>query len=103
MTADTTRVTVRILDREYQIGCPPDEKPALLEAASLLNRKMQEIRKSGSVIGLDRIAVMAALNLAHEFLQSDASSKSIADDVTRRLQRMHDKVELTLVEDRSAS
>lgn len=103
MTADTTRVTVRILDREYQIGCPPDEKPALLEAASLLNRKMQEIRKSGSVIGLDRIAVMAALNLAHEFLQSDASSKSIADDVTRRLQRMHDKVELTLLEDRNAS
>ncbi|HET7587545.1 MAG TPA: cell division protein ZapA [Gammaproteobacteria bacterium] len=103
MTDAQTRVNVRILDRDYQIACPPDEKDALLESAALLNRKMQEIRKSGAVIGLDRIAVMAALNLAHEFLQTDASRKHITDDVAKRLQRMHDKVELTLVEERAAS
>ncbi|HET7369831.1 MAG TPA: cell division protein ZapA [Gammaproteobacteria bacterium] len=103
MSDAQTRVNVRILDRDYQIACPPDEKDALLESASLLNRKMQDIRKSGAVIGLDRIAVMAALNLAHEFLQTDATRKYITDDVAKRLQRMHDKVELTLVEERAAS
>ncbi|HET6725595.1 MAG TPA: cell division protein ZapA [Gammaproteobacteria bacterium] len=103
MSDATTRVTVRLLDREYQVACPPDEQEALLESAALLNRKMREIKNSGAVVGLDRIAVMAALNLAHEFLQTDATRKFMTDDVAKRLQRMHEKVELTLVEDAAAS
>jgi cell division protein ZapA len=103
MSEAPTRVNVRILDRDYQVACPPGEQDALLESAKLLNGKMRDIRKSGAVIGLDRIAVMAALNLAHEFLQTDASRKFMTDDVARRLRTMHDKVELTLVEDRQVS
>lgn len=103
MPSDAARVNVRILDKEYQVACPPEEQQALVESASLLNRKMHEIRKSGTVVGLDRIAVMAALNLAHEFLQSDESRKFLTDDVAKRLQRMHEKVELTLVDTQTAA
>jgi cell division protein ZapA len=99
MSGETTRVNVHILDRDYQIACPEDEKDALLESAALLNRRMKDIRKSGTVIGLDRIAVMAALNLAHEFLATDANRKSMTSDLAKRLKNMHEKVELTLVDD----
>jgi cell division protein ZapA len=57
-------VSIRILDKEYQVQCPPDQQDALLAAARDLDQRMREIRRSGNVIGLERIAVMAALNLA---------------------------------------
>ena len=57
-------VNVKILEKEYQISCPAEERKALVDSAELLNRKMREIRDSGKVVGLDRIAVMAALNMA---------------------------------------
>ena len=62
-------ITVNILDRDYQIACKPDEKELLLASARFLDQKMREIRDRGNVIGIDRIAVMAALNIAHDFLQ----------------------------------
>jgi cell division protein ZapA len=62
-------VTVSILDRDYQISCLPEEEVLLKSAADYLDGKMREIRERGNVIGIDRIAVMAALNIAHEFLQ----------------------------------
>jgi cell division protein ZapA len=62
-------VTVSILDRDYQISCSPEEEALLRSAANYLNQKMREIRDRGNVIGIDRIAVMAALNIAHELLQ----------------------------------
>lgn len=61
-------ITVSILDRDYQIACSSDEQNSLRESAEYLDRKMREIRDRGNVIGIDRIAVMAALNIAHEFL-----------------------------------
>lgn len=61
-------VVVRILDREYQVACPPEERDALSSAAKQLDDRMRAIRASGHVIGLERIAVMAALNLSHELL-----------------------------------
>ena len=66
MTDKTVRVSVRILEKEYQVACPVEERTALLDAAEMLNGKMREIRDGGNVMGLDRIAVMAALNLANE-------------------------------------
>jgi len=65
---DQARISVRIMDREYVVACAYDERSALLDAAEFLNVRMREIRDSGKVVGLDRIAVMAALNLALEFL-----------------------------------
>jgi cell division protein ZapA len=68
MSSTTTAVTVNILDRDYQIACKREEEQFLKDSAKLLDRKMREIRDSGNVIGIDRIAVMAALNMAHELL-----------------------------------
>jgi cell division protein ZapA len=74
MSEELQRVTVRLLDKEFQVACPEDEREALIESADLLNRKMKEIRDSGKVVGVDRIAVMAALNLCHEMMQGKTSN-----------------------------
>lgn len=60
------RVQVKILDKEYQVSCPSHEKEALLLAASELDQRMRKVRNTGAMIGVDRIAVMVALNLCHE-------------------------------------
>lgn len=96
-------VNVRILGRDYQVACQPQDEDALLESATLLDRTMREIRDSGSIIGMDRIAVMAALNLAHEFLRTDASHRYVTDDVTKRLQRIHNKIDAALADNQPAS
>jgi cell division protein ZapA len=63
--SESARVSVRILEKEYFVACSHEERADLLDSAELLNGKMREIRDSGKVVGLDRIAVMAALNLAN--------------------------------------
>jgi len=82
--AEPARVSVRILEKEYFVACPHDERAALLDAAEYLNARMREIRDSGKVVGLDRVAVMAALNLANELLRiRDEESKVTSSAVTR--------------------
>lgn len=61
-------VTVEILDKEYQVACPPDQEQALHAAARYLDQQMRDIRATGKVIGLERVAIMTALNLSHEVL-----------------------------------
>lgn len=63
-------VKVRLLDREFMVAAPPEERDSLLESARHLDERMREIRDAGKVVGLDRIAVMAALNLSHELLEA---------------------------------
>lgn len=75
-------VQIRILDKEYQVQCPPEEKTGLLESARLLDERMREIRKSGTVIGLERIAVMVALNLSYDLLR--AESKAASSEVDKK-------------------
>jgi len=70
MTEQTAQVSVRILDKEYQVACPAEQRTNLLDSAEILNSKMREIRDSGRIVGLDRIAVMAALNISHELLRA---------------------------------
>ena len=70
MTKPTSEpVTIRILDREYTVGCEPDERDGLMAAARLLDAKMREVRGGNRMAALDRVAVLAALNLAHEVQQ----------------------------------
>jgi cell division protein ZapA len=66
---EPAHVTVRILEKEYFVSCPQDERADLLDSAEFLNKKMREIRDTGKVVGADRIAVMAALNMANELLR----------------------------------
>jgi cell division protein ZapA len=88
MSQALTTVSVRILDKEYQVSCQQDEVDALSAAARYVDGQMRQIREGGKVFGLDRIAVMTALNLANELLQNrDAatSSRNEADAIVRSL------------------
>lgn len=88
-------VTVRILDRDYQVACADGEQEALKAAADYVHQRMTEVRGRGNVIGTDRIAVMAALNIAHELLALRESERSLAQ-VKDRLGLLQDRVAATL-------
>jgi cell division protein ZapA len=90
---EPTAVSVRILDKEYFVGCPPDERNDLLESAEYLNKKMREIRDTGKVVGADRIAVMAALNMANELLRLRKQDQEIQGNVSGRVKNMRERVE----------
>ena len=67
MTTSKT-INVTIMGREFRVACPDDEREELLQSVSYLDKKMREIRDSGKVIGSERVAIMAALNITHELL-----------------------------------
>lgn len=89
-------ISVRILEKEYQVACPAAERTDLLDSAESLNTRMREIRDSGKVVGLDRIAVMAALNIANELLHAQSKDKALEDTLGNRLRVMSDRVESIL-------
>jgi cell division protein ZapA len=93
VTDPITQVNIRILEKDYQISCPASERGALVDSAELLNAKMREIRDTGKVIGLDRIAVMAALNMANDLLRSRSTGEHIEGDARLRVQAMRERVE----------
>ena len=97
--ATNVPVTVYILDREYRIACPEDEHSALLASADLLNARMKQIRDKGKVIGADRIAIMAALNLTHELLSEKSSREVFSRSITSRLRAMEERINTTLALD----
>jgi len=78
-------VSVEILDKPYQVACPPDQEQALVAAAAHLDKQMRDIRATGKVIGLERVAIMAALNLSHEVLslQNGQAPKRLDDQEDR--------------------
>jgi len=89
-------VVVHILDKEYRIACKKGEEEGLLSSARLLDAKMRGIRSSGKVIGTDRMAVMVALNLAHELLQHNNDSTQSMGTISRRVQIMQEKIDIAL-------
>lgn len=84
-------VKVAILDREFLVACPPEERAGLLESARILSERMREIRDSGKIVGMDRIAVMAALNLTHEMLQAQREAEG-SERVRERLASLDQRV-----------
>lgn len=93
---DMAQVSVRILEKEYQFACPANERNDLLNAAEFLNAKMRQIRDSGKVVGLDRISVMAALNLANELLKTRSQEELLDSNVGLRVRSMRERVESAL-------
>jgi len=93
---DMAQVSVRILEKEYQFACPASERNDLLNSAEFLNAKMRQIRDSGKVVGLDRIAVMAALNLANDLLRNRNLDEALETSVGLRLKSMRERVESAL-------
>jgi cell division protein ZapA len=96
MSDPYAQVSVRILDKDYQVACPSSERTDLLDSAEILNAKMREIRDSGRVVGLDRIAVMAALNMANDLLHAQAKDRLIEGDLSSRLKIISERVESVL-------
>lgn len=97
MSEKSRRVNVTILDKEYQVACRPDEKEALTTAANDLDQRMRAVRLSGSIVGLDRIAVMVALNLCHELHQLRAELNQKSDAISpATLERILKKIETVL-------
>jgi cell division protein ZapA len=92
MKENTIPVTVKILEKEYRVACEPAHKDSLIQSATLLNKKMHEIRISGKVVGSDRIAVMAALNLAHELLQQQHVSRE-NNQLTQNIKHIREKID----------
>lgn len=94
--AEVARVAVRILDKEYFVACPADQKTDLLDSAAYLNGKMREIRDTGKVVGVDRIAVIAALNMANELVKLRGREQHLEGDVGVRLKGLRERVETAL-------
>jgi cell division protein ZapA len=92
---EPAHVTVRILEKEYFVSCPQDERADLLDSAEFLNKKMREIRDTGKVVGADRIAVMAALNMANELLRLRKQDAEMQGSVGR-VKQMRERVENAL-------
>jgi cell division protein ZapA len=89
-------VVVHILDKEFRIACRQGEQDVLLASAALLDERMREIKTGGKVIGNDRIAVMAALNLAHELLEQKNRKHDTTQSISSRLRNMQEKIEVAL-------
>ena len=88
MSADSKGLQINVMGREFRVACPEDEQKGLLEAVDYLNKKMNEIRDNGKVIGLERIAIMAALNIAHELLSTKIGGGFDIAEVKRRMNHM---------------
>ena len=93
---EPARVSVRILEKEFFVACPYEERSALLDSAEFLNARMKEVRDSGRVVGLDRIAVMVALNLAHELMQLKEREARLESEIGNRVRGLRERVEATL-------
>lgn len=96
MNEQLAQVSVRILDKDYHVACPASERTDLLDSAELLNAKMREIRDTGRIVGLDRIAVMAALNITNDLLHAQARDRLLEGDIANRLKMISDRVESAL-------
>jgi len=96
MKANSKPIRVHIFEKEYLIACPDEEREALFASAEFLTDKMKEIRDTGKIVGADRIAVMAALNMAHELL----GQKTVKDDyqinISQRIRALQDKIDVAL-------
>ncbi|MET4696322.1 cell division protein ZapA [Endozoicomonas lisbonensis] len=96
MIDNPSTTSVKILDKEYRISCPREEEAALHKAAHLLHDKMKEIKSGGKVIGLERIAVMAALNMSYELLRLKENQFENNTDAQQQIQDMMGKLDQAL-------
>jgi len=90
-------ISVRVLSKEYHVNCPEGAERDLREAAIFLDSKMREIRNSGRVIGIERIAIMAALNIAHELLSQNSQKEEHNQDLSLQLERLQTKIDEALL------
>ncbi|MDP3742915.1 MAG: cell division protein ZapA [Methylotenera sp.] len=90
-------VDVNIMGRVFTVSCTDEERPGLINAVNFLDKKMRDIRDSGKVIGVERIAIMTALNLSHELLNSKSGNVDVGD-IKRRITLMQDQIDQACAE-----
>jgi len=88
--------SVSIMDKEYLVSCPEGDRDALHQSVEFLNSKMKEMRDSGKAIGTERIAVMVALNMAHELMETRRQNHDLNEEVDAGVKRIRDKIEIVL-------
>lgn len=98
MSGATKTLDVKILDRELRVACPEDERGELLDAVAYLDKKMREIRDTGKVASVERIALMAALNITHELLTTKVGRGFDMAEFKRRMDRMETAIDQALAE-----
>lgn len=88
-------LTINILDKEYRVACPEAEKDSLLASAQVLNQRLKEIKNKGAVLGTERIAIMAALNLSHEMLNGRAIETQHSE-LNNRIDKLSEKIDSSM-------
>jgi cell division protein ZapA len=92
----TVNTSVELLGKFYSIRCPESEQKSLQEAAAYFNKKMLEIQKAGTAINLERIAIMAGLNIAYELMEHDQHKTSLVDKINRKINILQDKLDTSI-------
>jgi cell division protein ZapA len=94
--SDASPISVSILDKDYKVACPSGEQAALLASAKYLDVKMREVRDSGNIIGSERVAVITALNITNDFLNSSQVEKELGENLPPRLKNLESKINQAL-------
>lgn len=97
MKHERTAITVDILGKRYSVACHENEVEALLKSSHYVDNKMREIRDSRRVVGLDRIAVMAALNIAHEFLTEHGHASDYKHNLEMKMRHLTDALDEAMI------
>lgn len=95
MKESTDGISVTILGKEFRVACPDDERESLLAAAAYLDRKLREVQASGKVIGTERAAIVAALNISHELLELRKSG-GLSENATQKVRLLRNKIDAAL-------
>ena len=95
MRSTSDGVSISILGKEFMVACPPDERPSLIEAGRYLDAKMREILASGKVIGTERTAIIAALNITAELLATQRRG-AMPENVSERIKNLQHRIESAL-------
>ncbi len=99
MSASSEPVTVRILEREYRVMCAPEQRRELMESALFLDQQMRQIRDSGRVSSMEKIAVMCALNLSEEILKLRQESSERQEKIDRKISELSGRLDQALARD----
>lgn len=98
MSEPTKTLDIKLLDRELRVACPEDERGELLDAVAYLDKKMREIRDAGKIASVERIALMAALNITHELLKTKVGRGFDLADFARRMDTMQAAIDAAIAE-----
>lgn len=100
MSEQSTVIQVTILDKEYQVNCPPSDQEALIKSARYLDESMRKIKSRGNIHGAEKIAVMAALNITHDMLRKNLLINETRQTTSEQVQSLEQKIDLALASSR---